>query len=62
MSRDPSLQPVTTAPTASKFVTNAAYGVNQAGPRRSCSALAYGSRSTAAAEKNPHTEDDNQAH
>ncbi len=39
-----------------------ASGANQAGPRRSCSALAYGSRSTAAAANNPHTQPSNQAH
>jgi hypothetical protein len=36
-------------------------GVKQAGPRRSCYALAYGSRSTAAAANNPYTEPSDQA-
>jgi hypothetical protein len=44
-----------------EFRDDPANRASQAGPRRSCSALAYGSRSTAAAANNPHTEPDHQA-
>ena len=54
LSRTPTPQALRTAPTASKFATTAPTRVKQAGPRRGCSALAYGSRSTAAAANNPH--------